>query len=425
MRASRCSLWLVHFRDDYGDWVHLMRVAVINWSSRRVGGIEEYVAAVIPALRNTGLDVLFWHEQDIPANRERIDVPKDVDDVCAADLGHASALEALRRWKPDVLYVQHVSDIHVERALLDIAPAVLFVHTFTGTCISGTKTQTRPTAIPCSRKFGPECLLQYFPRGCGGRNPVTMWRLFRQQSIRHDLLGRYQRIVTHSEYMQREMERHGLACDVIDYPVGAAASPAVRQRAGAWQLLFAGRMDALKGGAVLIEAMPTVLASAGCPVHLEMAGDGPARAAWEEQARAVEKRTRDLSIAFRGWLAQTAVRQLMQRADLFVMPSLWPEPFGSVGPMAGHHDVPVAAFDVGGISQWLFDGVNGHLAPGNPPTADGLSQAIARCLADPVHHAQLRQGARRLSTRFTLERHMPQLLDALAGVGRRLAATAV
>src|SRR5262245_21088074 len=114
-----------------------MRAAVVNWTSRRVGGIEEYVSLILPALRQPGVDVLFWQEQDAPRDRERIELPADVTSVCEADRGRASALAALRAWKPDVLYVQHVSDVEVEAQLLDIAPAVLFLHTYRGTCIDG------------------------------------------------------------------------------------------------------------------------------------------------------------------------------------------------------------------------------------------------------------------------------------------------
>ena len=50
-----------------------------------------------------------------------------------------------------------------------------------------------------------------------------------------------------------------------------------------------------------------------------------------------------------------------------MVPSIWPEPFGQVGPEAGLYGVPAAAFAVGGTPSWLTDGVNGRLAPGDPP----------------------------------------------------------
>ncbi|MCP4177245.1 MAG: glycosyltransferase family 4 protein [bacterium] len=48
-------------------------------------------------------------------------------------------------------------------------------------------------------------------------------------------------------------------------------------------------------------------------------------------------------------------------ASLVAVPSRWQEPFGLIGGEAYSHFKPVVAFDVGGISEWLKDGVNGFL----------------------------------------------------------------
>ena len=103
----------------------------------------------------------------------------------------------------------------------------------------------------------------------------------------------------------------------------------------------------------------------------------------------------------------------MLESRLLVVPSVWPEPFGSVGMAAARYGVPAAAFAVGGIPQWLHDGVNGHLSPGTPPTADGLADAIVRCLSDPRHYEALSRAARRMAAAFTMERHLPPLITIL------------
>jgi glycosyltransferase involved in cell wall biosynthesis len=103
----------------------------------------------------------------------------------------------------------------------------------------------------------------------------------------------------------------------------------------------------------------------------------------------------------------------MKNSDLLVVPSLWPEPFGSIGAEAGHHGLPAAAFAVGGIPQWLADGISGHLAPGDPPTPAGLARAITQCLEDPNHYAALREGAVRTAATFSMERHLPELIRVL------------
>ena len=71
----------------------------------------------------------------------------------------------------------------------------------------------------------------------------------------------------------------------------------------------------------------------------------------------------------------------MKNMDLLVVPSVWPEPFGLVGPEAAHHGVPSAAFAVGGIPEWLVDGVSGHLAAGDRPT--GAITVGRRCRSCP------------------------------------------
>src|SRR5439155_20630224 len=162
------------------------------------------------------------------------------------------------------------------------------------------KTFTFPTVRPCSRQFGPACLLHYFPRRCGGRSPITMWRLFRRESRRLANLHKYLAIVTHSSHMREEYIRNGIPESRIrrfvyeiarpgpqDGPeksVTVAASRKDRSGKHRWNLLFVGRMERLKGGATLLDALPIVVERLGAPIRLTLAGEGPQRKAWERKA---------------------------------------------------------------------------------------------------------------------------------------------
>ncbi|RPI57164.1 MAG: glycosyltransferase [Acidobacteria bacterium] len=388
-----------------------LRVAVTNWSARRVGGIEDYVGAVIDALHQAGTPVAFWHEVDQPSDRSRIELPANVPRICAADAGLDAALEALREWRPNVIYAHGLFDLDAGRRLQQIAPSVLFLHTYTGTCISGRKTLTRPGVVPCDRTFGWPCLALYFPRGCGGRSPITMWTEFRRQSSLLEVMHGYRQILTHSEHMKSEMSKHGLRADVVPYAVAVKPVAHEHRNSRRWRLLYASRLDFLKGGGFLLDALSRVTARASRPISLTVAGDGPERVLLESRARLL--RNDMAQIAFTGWLSHERIRQLLQETDVLVVPSVWPEPFGSIGPLAAQHGVPAAAFDVGGIRSWLTDGVSGHLAPGNPPTARGLAEAILRCVADSQQHAELRRGARESARRFTMANHLPALMASL------------
>ena len=389
-----------------------MRIALATWSARRVAGVEDYLSLLVPALRSEGHDVALWHEVDEPTERLPIVTESGIECFNAAALGVDGSVRALASWRPDVLYVHGIRDVGAERMLLDVAPAVFFVHTYTGTCISGTKTCTRPALQPCDRRFGASCLVKFLPLGCGGKSPATMWRLYQRESQRLKLLGRYRRIVTHSQHMRREMTKHGLAADVIPFPVPPQRIAAAQQQER-WHLLFAGRMHYLKGGLLFLDAL-SHLTKLDRPLRVTFAGDGPDRLAWETRARQVTARANGaIAIDFTGWLAPEEITRLMSGVNLLVVPSVWPEPLGSVGPAAAQCGVPAAAFDVGGISEWLVDGVSGHLAAGNPPTSTGLAAAMTACLTDPAHYADLRRGAVGSAERFTMQRHMPALISAL------------
>jgi len=181
-------------------------------------------------------------------------------------------------------------------------------------------------------------------------------------------------------------------------------------------LLFAGRMDPLKGGALLLDAIELIRNALRQPLRVVFAGDGSERTRLESCAREITRADRAVSIEFTGWCDETRLGLLMHGSRLLVVPSVWPEPFGSVGVAAARHGVPAAAFAAGGIPQWLHDGVNGHLAPASPPTHKGLADAIVRCLNDPLHYEQLSCGARQMAATFTMDRHLPHLMRILEDV---------
>ncbi|MCA1593756.1 MAG: glycosyltransferase family 4 protein [Acidobacteria bacterium] len=418
-----------------------MRIAVINWSRRRVGGTETYLSLIIPELARLGHSLAFWHETDKPRNREEIALPEGVPSWCVENLGERRALAALRDWRPDLIYTHKLMSPHLEAATLKIAPAVFFAHDYYGTCISGAKTFKSPQVTPCSREFGWKCLLHYYPHRCGGLSPITMLRLFHLQSQRLKLLHEYKAILTHSQHMRAEYLKHGLPPERVYNPSyyahgsgkSLSASQAgqsdelsftlpegdpfeQRRDRPAHHLLFSGRMDLLKGGRTLIEALPQVRDELGRPLRVTFAGDGPDRAAWERKALKAQRRVEGLRIEFAGWVERTQLDSLYEDSDLLVFPSLWPEPFGLSGPEAGFHGVPVAAFDVGGVSDWLIDGVNGHLAPGDPPTAEGLAQAIIECLQNPATYNRLRHGAVRIAQQFNLKNHLAAIMDVFENI---------
>jgi glycosyltransferase involved in cell wall biosynthesis len=404
----------------------MMRVAVANRHRGIVGGAESYIKGVVTALESAGIELALLSEVESAPGRESIDLSTGAPTWCVSDLGEAAALAAMRTWRPDVVYVHLIESPALEAQLLELAPAVLFAHSYHGMCISGEKTFKFPVVRPCGLRFGRKCLLHFYPNRCGGLSPFTMWQDYLKQSERHSILPKYCAIATASEYVRRELIANGAKPDrVHKIPMMLSATfaePGKQQFAsladGTKRILFVGRMGLLKGTGTLLESLPAVAAALNSKINLTLIGDGPGRTAWEENARRVQVRDGRISIQMAGWKKPEKIRAMLAEAELLVVPSVWPEPFGLVGPEAGRLGVPAAAFDVGGISEWLVDGVNGVLAPGNPPTAQGLADAIVRCVHDPAVHKRLRAGALELSQRFDTRLHVQSLIEIFRQVAR-------
>lgn len=311
-----------------------MRIAIINWSRRKVGGVETYLCAIIPELQRLGHSLAFWHEVNEPANREQICLSEDTPAWCVSDLGTERALALLRSWHPDLLYSHGLLSPKLEAETLKVAPAVFFAHAYYGTCISGAKTFKKPIVTPCNRRFGWRCLVHYYPHRCGGWSPLTMVREYRRQSRRLAHLLNYQAIMTHSEHMRSEYIKHGFAADSVynisshahlrdsSDPVGIFQCPnnlslSVQARmTHEWRLLFVGRMDLLKGGRTFLDALPLVRTSLDRPLHVTFVGHGPDRRTWERKAVGLQAEDQQLHVEFAGWVNHQQLDSFWEISDL-------------------------------------------------------------------------------------------------------------
>ena len=153
-------------------------------------------------------------------------------------------------------------------------------------------------------------------------------------------------------------------------------------------------MDPLKGSRLLLKALPRVRAAITGRIVLTFAGDGHDLEPSRSEAARIVSSLPDTDVDFLGWVPPARCRALLSASDVLVVPSLWPEPHGLAGLEALRAGVPIAAFAVGGIPEWLKDGETGALAPADPPTADGLASAIVRCLTTPAIRTSTQQQAR-------------------------------
>jgi glycosyltransferase involved in cell wall biosynthesis len=393
-----------------------MRILIAHEAAAGGGGVESYLASLMPALIARGHQLAFLHHNPRseagPTRLDGLGVPS----VSVADEGLQAAAEWTRAWGPDVCFSHNMRPLDVDVRLAAEWPTVKMMHGYFGTCVSGQKAHAFPSVQPCTRTFGPACLGLYLPRHCGQLRPALMLTQYSWASQQQALFPQYAHIVVASDYMADEYRRHGIPGERVTaaplFPT-IAASEEPRPLPAEPTVLFAGRMTGLKGGDVLVRAVAAAGRAMKQRVRLVLAGDGPEQSRW----RALAGRL-DVAAEFTGWVTGAQRVAQFRRATIVAVPSLWPEPFGLVGLEAAVHGVPAVAFDAGGISQWLRDEENGRLVRevGN---ADALGEAIASLMASPSDLRRLGQGAVRVARELGIDPHLDVLERVFARAVRR------
>lgn len=389
-----------------------MRIAIPTRFAHSVGGVETYLEGVLPALAARGHAVKVWHEINLPAGvRPLIGAGVQRQRLGSSTADVRSALLDMRRWQPDVVFSQGIARPSAELEMMAIAPFVSVLHAYQGTCISGFKTHGFPTPTTCRQSLGPACLLQFHARRCGGWSPVTMARDYVTQLEHREVLRRANGIITLSGYMRDECVRQGVAPDRVECVAAFAPPlppPSERRdiqsaRARRYHLAFAGRMERLKGAHLLLDALHLVAPALLTSLEVTMVGDGIERGKCERLATTL-RRTGGV-VHFPGWVTRDEWTRILQRVDLLVVPSVWPEPLGLIGLEAASMGVPALAFNVGGIGDWLTDGETGRLLEARP-AADVLARGIEDCLSDRDRLQRWGDTACQRASRRTVNAHV-------------------
>ena len=262
----------------------------------------------------------------------------------------------------------------------------------------------RNCARACSRFRCAGCALLASPRNWqGGGIAGQLGFLLRDAPRRLDILRETGTVVI-SDFMRNNLLRNGFREENIHLlspfirvePEARRPEPAPELR-----LLFLGQLLRGKGCDLFLE----MLRALGGPFRAVIAGDGNDRAGLEAMSRAFGFGER---VRFLGWCGRP--EELFAEADAAVFPFRWQEPFGLCGLEAAAHGVPVVAFDLGGVREWLIDGVTGIAV--KPFDGKAMAAAVARLRDSAGLRREMGANGRRLAAeRFSEERF-------LAGFGR-------
>lgn len=171
-------------------------------------------------------------------------------------------------------------------------------------------------------------------------------------------------------------------------------------------LLYTGRFTYDKGTDLLLETLSHITE---LPWHLRMVGDGPQKDLCRSM---IEKYKFGSRVEMIHWIAPQALQQEYARADIFVHPARWPEPFGRTVVEAMARGLPVIVPEQGGAA-WIAGEASLTFPNGSEK---GLQAAIQRFMADPALRSELGQKGRERAQIFAKSVVVPQLEKALEGV---------
>jgi starch synthase len=191
--------------------------------------------------------------------------------------------------------------------------------------------------------------------------------------------------------------------------------PPVSTLKGGFKLLFPGGGRLVKGGDLLIKALPKVKEQIPT-VHLYVAGEVPQGHVMRRLAAAG---TLADSVTFVGLLSPREYRQLLRSVDALVMPSR-EEGFGIAFLEAMALGKPAIAGNVGGVTDIIENGKNGLLVEPEPGrVADAIVYLHER---QDVREAMVRNGLEYVSTfdwSHIVNRYLQLYVDARDALHRR------
>lgn len=319
----------------------------------------------------------------------------------------------LKELGPDVVFVHQLQGTGTVEMLTGSGlPVVRFFHDHRLFCLRDYK-YTAVGHKSCGRVVGPAC---YAP--CLGfvhrreqwpRIGIRTLRSLKKEQRANRALDAF---VVSSQYMAEHVAAHGFDRNRIH--VIPLYVPSIAQRQGGrardrTSFLFVGQLVRGKGLDLLIEALVRIPEA-----RVRVVGRGRQEGLFRKMAQDTGVADR---VEFHPGLSSKELEEAYRRCAAVVFPTR-AETFGWVGPEAMSFGAPVIASRVGGVTEWLDDGVTGlAVCPGD---AGELAQAMRRILDHPEWAAQLGEaGRQRVQERFLPEMHLDRLIALFDRVRRK------
>lgn len=317
-------------------------------------------------------------------------------------------MSLLRREKPEVVHVHNVQNVGVVRACSAYGRTVMTAHDYRSVCPAnmfywrnGSKVCTRAGA-------GPGCFAVTLRRDCLSRRPKYAAYHYRRAKQFSQAAQTFSNVIAPSGRARDRLIRGGMEKDrVVVLPYFCPVVPRENPRPVPERptITFIGRIAANKGQEYFIEALGQLPQT----VRGVMVGNMSDQTESGLNAMAERFGCRD-RLELRRWATREEIVQIMDETSVFIFPSLWEETLGIVGLEAMARGVPVVASDIGGVNEWLIDGVNGFSVP--PKSASAIAEGVKRILdSHSLMESFGLEGIRLINSKFSPAKHVKELSE--------------
>ncbi|MFT5124743.1 MAG: glycosyltransferase involved in cell wall biosynthesis [Kiritimatiellia bacterium] len=384
-----------------------MKVLHINDHLAWKGGVETYLLNLIPLLEKRGVQnhVLYGTgtsetpileaSESLPALAQ----PGDDAEVAREVRARIQAFGA------DLVHLHGIGNLGVYRAALDTAPVVMTSHDYRPICPASTFFYKRTKRV-CQRTCGPACFAVTLRHHCLTPRPKYAAAFYQRSRWVMEHAKDFASLIAPSAAAADRYRAAGFSNEqvkVIPYFCPIAPADVPRPIPEVPMLTYMGRITPNKGWEHFVDALGRL------PPHVHGRMIGASR---PEHQAAIAARAQAAGCADRleviSWASREEIERYVLETSILVFPSIWPETLGIVGLEAFARGVPVIASDIGGVGEWLEDGVNGHAV--KPGSGEAIAVAAEALLADTAR--MTRYGAAGLDTirqRFMPEQHLEKL----------------
>lgn len=266
----------------------------------------------------------------------------------------------------NICYQKNINIIHVHthkeprllKRLSTKIPIVRTLHNAALTCLSGEKFHFK-SGKTCNCQLSLKCLVNAYTERCAStRHPQNLLKIYEKINFeKNNAEDIYEYIISPSQFIKNECTNHGVnLVEVIPYPYSSSIDILHIENLEQVNIVYSGRLTFVKGVQLLPKIFSEILKK-NSNVHLHIAGDGPLQ-------DKLKKEFKDMNfdnVTFYGWMNQVEIQKIYSKADIVIIPSIYPDNFPIVCIESLCFSKPVVIFRVGGLPEMVIDGYNGFV----------------------------------------------------------------